>query len=225
MTWDSLDTLARLRDLKLVQRAERCVHDAAWQRQPVFVAWFAEWLTRPLRWGGSCICHVTECEAGEAVECIEKGRLLPLARAYSERCFQSGLVVEDAPARASSSSSSSSSSGSSDSDSRASPGGASVDGDEPAPAGVVLPDEIEGIRWAVERRGTPGEGYRVRCALHPGCRAFRASHIDVSVLGAKAAFYYLGSWLRKGEIVDADTHRTWRPKRNDVRGYAATADF
>ncbi len=91
MTWDSLDTLARLRDIRLVQRAGRCVHDADWQRQPVFVAWFAEWLTRPLRWGGSCICHVTECEAGEAVECIEKGRLLPLARAYSERRFQAGL--------------------------------------------------------------------------------------------------------------------------------------
>ena len=105
-------------------------------------------------------------------------------------------VVEDAPARASSSSSSSSSSGSSDSDSSASPGGASVEGDGPAPAGVVPPDKIEGIRWAGERCGTPGEGYRVRCALHPDCRAFRASHIDMSVFGAKAAFYYLGFWLR-----------------------------
>ncbi len=57
------------------------------------------------------------------------------------------------------------------------------------------------------------------------CRAFRASHIDVSVFGAKAAFYYLGFWLRKGEFLDADAHRAWCPKRKVVREYAATADF
>ena len=140
------------------------------------------------------------------------------------------VAAEAAPALASSSSSSSSSSGSSDSDSSsASPGGASVEGDVPAPAGVVLPDEIEGIRWAVERRGTPGEGYRVKCALHPDCRAFRCSHIDVAVFGVMAAFIYiyifLGAWLRQGVLLDADAHRAWRPKRTDVREYAATSEF
>ncbi len=79
-----------------VQSAGRCVNDADWQRQLVLAAWVDEWLTRTLRWGGSCICHVAEYEAGEAVECIEKGRLLPLARAYSERRFQSGLETAKA---------------------------------------------------------------------------------------------------------------------------------
>ena len=51
----------------------------AWYREFKFVCWFSEKLCKTMSWGSSCKCHEEDYANNVAVECDEKGRLLPWA--------------------------------------------------------------------------------------------------------------------------------------------------
>jgi hypothetical protein len=61
---------------KLVRTACTC---SVWNTQNRFVTWYANVLETAQAWGSTCKCHEAEYEAGQVVDCPEKGRLLPWA--------------------------------------------------------------------------------------------------------------------------------------------------
>ena len=96
MSWGDLKCLAKLRDGKLRLKAQKCIEGGDWDRQYTFAAWFPDWLTSALRWGGACLCHEAEYQNNEDVVCEEKGRLLTHAHAYAEACWATGLATSAA---------------------------------------------------------------------------------------------------------------------------------
>ena len=73
------------RDMHEVRDAWQALQSRRWRQEIEYVGRQAAVLTELLQWGGSCICHRREFEAGEAVDCAEKGRLLPVCY---EHAFQ-----------------------------------------------------------------------------------------------------------------------------------------
>ena len=152
-----------------------------------------------------------EVDGGAPGECAGDG---PAAK------LEDAAEVVDGKAKSTSSSSSDSSSSSSSSSGAVAGRAELVDGGPAEEAPRVFPDVVEGAFIMHERAGEPGSGFRVRCPHH-GRRAFGSAHMDVEAFGVMAPIFFLGSWLKEGAAMDPAAHRKWRPKRADIRAYAA----
>ena len=97
----------------------------------------------------------------------------------------------------------------------------------PAPPRAKLPTHILGqaVR-AVEGRFDLRHFYYDRLSvacpnpLHTKCAKSRSVHMDRAEFGDMGVIYYLGAWLRKCEVSDAE-HKAFRPKPEDLAAFQA----
>ena len=67
-----------------VRLASEALGSDLWLLHFGFFEWLSVAITQILTFGGSCLCHQTESMRGDAVECDQKGRVLPI-------CYQFGM--------------------------------------------------------------------------------------------------------------------------------------
>ena len=97
---------------------------------------------------------------------------------------------------------------------------AEIEGDTDEEVVDEYPDSVEGVQLCKEVRRGNLEGFRVECPWHIGCgRLSRGVRVDTEIHGKLAPVGYLGAWVAHGLKLGAKKHKSWRPSRDDVRGW------
>ena len=81
------------RDQKQLSNVVYVLNTEVWFTQLLFVAWYTKWIGAILKWGGSCTCHAAQFQAGEAVECGKKGRLVAVAYEHAQLELRKGRDI------------------------------------------------------------------------------------------------------------------------------------
>ena len=77
-----LTVLATMTDGSLAAKVKEAMYSDEWFRNFSFTYWFSEKLCYMQAWGASCICHQQEFLDRTPVDCIHKGRILPIAKEF-----------------------------------------------------------------------------------------------------------------------------------------------
>ena len=77
--YPTLAFIKKSRDNSLMNRVAAALCDEFVRYQFPFVHWFSEQMVHLQRGGQGCECHRAECEAGVAVNCWYKGRVIRVA--------------------------------------------------------------------------------------------------------------------------------------------------
>jgi hypothetical protein len=86
----------KAKDQSQLNKVVEALQSEQWNVEFKFVSWFSNWLGAILAWVGCCLCHREDYEAGIAVECTQKGRLLSVAYEYADGKLQAGLAIAHA---------------------------------------------------------------------------------------------------------------------------------